>query len=630
MAANSSLNLTSLDFDTSKNSFKQFLKSQDIFKDYDFEGSNINILLDVMSYNTYLNSFYLNMVASESFLDSAQLRDSVISHAKELNYLPRSKKSSRVTLDPFTITTSRSLNTLIMPKGTRFSGITKGVSYNFTTDSIYVNNTPIANLVANTNVFYISNRIIPEDGSPTFIDSPFVVYQGDYQTDTYVVDYTIENQRFVITDPNVDTDSIAITVTENSGALTFNYIYASTLLGIKNTDTKFFLQPAENNKYEIVFGDDIIGRRPRNNAIITIEYRTSSGVEGNGVTTFRLNTDVVGFSGGGSMVAIDDIYSDKTASGGSYGGENEETIEQIRFKAPRYFQTQERAVTTDDYAIILQTAFPEIEAIAVFGGETFDPPLYGKVYVSVKLKDVDGLPDGKKQEYTKYLQPRSPLAIDPVFIEPENMFYKLTSNVNYNINVTTKRPDQIKSLVSTAIQTYNDTYLNDFNSTLRYSRLITSIDESDSSIVSNETAILVYKKFVPFLGIPQNITIRFGIPLFLTIPELGKTHPVNDIHAVSSSVFTYKGELVSIEDDGEGVLRIVKVVGTNHVFVRNIGNIDYQSGLIQIYDFNIDSYEGTEVRIFGLPEGKDISVTGNNIFSLGLDEMVINVRTVRE
>lgn len=630
MAANSSLNLVNLDFDTSKASFKEFLKAQDVFRDYDFEGSNINILLDVLSYNTFLNSFYLNMIASESFLDSAQLRDSVISHAKELNYLPRSAKSAQVTLEPFTITTAASLSSLVMPKGTRFSGIAKGVSYNFVTDSIYINNTPIYDSTSNTNVFYISNRINPADGSPSYIDDPFVIYQGDYQTDTFIVDYTIDSQRFVITDPNVDTDSITVTVTENSGALTYNYIYSSTLLGIRNTDTKFFLQPAEANKYEIIFGDDIIGRRPRNGAIVTIEYRTTSGANGNGVTSFRLDTDVVGYSGGGSMISIDDITNDVDTYGGSYGGFDAEDIEAIRYKAPRYFQTQERAVTTDDYAILLQNAFPEIEAIAVFGGETFDPPLYGKVYVSVKLRDVDGLPDGKRQEYAKYLQPRSPLSIDAVFIEPENMYFKLTSNVNYNINVTTKRPDQIKSLVQTAIQNYNDTYLNDFNSTLRYSRLITAIDDADVSIVSNETKLEIYKKFVPFLGVPQNVTIRFGVPLFLTVPELTKTHPANDLHAVSSSEFTYKGELVNIEDDGEGVLRLVKKVGTNHVFVRNIGNVDYASGLIQLYDFNIDSYEGTEVRIYGLPNNNDISVTGNNIFSLGLDELTINVRTVRE
>ena len=629
MAANSSLNLVSLDFDTAKSSFKNFLKSQDIFKDYDFEGSNINILLDVLSYNTFLNSFYLNMVASESFLDSAQMRDSVVSHAKELNYLPRSNKSARITLEPFNIYTNKELTSLVMPKGTRFSGITTGVSYNFVTDAVYINNTPIYDSVANVNIFSISARVTPEDGSPSYIENPFVVYQGNYQTDTFVADYSIENQKFVLTDSAIDTDSITVKVTENSGSTIYNYIYSSTLLGVKNSDAKFFLQPAENGKYEIIFGDDIIGRRPRSGAVITVEYRVTDGVKGNGVQTYTLDTNVAGYSGG-EMQDIDKIVSSFDIAGGSYGGADAESIEQIRYKAPRYFQTQERAVTTSDYEILLQNAFPEIEAIAVFGGETFDPPLYGKVYVSVKLKDVDGLPDAKRQEYIKFLEPRSPLSIDAVFITPENLYYRLVSTVNYNINVTTARPDQIKSYVINAIKAFDATYLNDFNVTMRYSKLINAIDSADSSIVSNETKLEVYKTFVPFLGISQNITIRFGVPLLLTVPELGKTHPISDIHAISSTGFTYNGQNVTMEDDGDGILRIVAKSGTDHVFVKQIGTVDYQNGIVQIYDFNIDTYEGTELRIYGVPNSNDISVIGNNIFTLGLDELTVNVKTVRE
>lgn len=631
MAANSTLNLVSLDFDTAKDSLKEFLKSQDVFKDYDFEGSNINILLDVLAYNSFLNSFYLNMVASESFLDSAQMRDSVISHAKELNYLPRSAKSSRISIEPFNIYTNKELASLTIPKGTRFSGTARGVSYNFVTDSVYINNTPIYDPVSNTNSFAIGKRIEPEDGSPSFLDptNELVVYQGDYQTDTFVVDYTVENQRFVLTDSGIDTDSISVIVTENSGAAVYRYIFASTLLGVKNTDTKFFLQPAENGRYEIVFGDDIIGRRPRNGAIVTVEYRVTRGNAGNGVSLFSLDTDVVGFSGG-DMTDIDTIRANISIPGGSYGGADAEDIEAIRYKAPRYFQTQERAVTTSDYQILLQNAFPEIQAISVFGGETFDPPLYGKVYVSVKLKDVDGLPDAKKQEYMKFLEPRSPLSIDAVFITPENLYLKVTSTVNYNINVTTKRPDEIKSAVSNAITTFNTTYLDDFNTILRKSKLTTAIDNADPSIVSNQTDLLIYKRIVPFLGINQNITIRFGVPLISTVPELGTTHPAGDIHAISSTQFTYQGQLVELEDNGDGIINLVTGTRGTHSVVKQVGTVDYAAGTIQLFDFNIDSFEGNEMRIYALPEFDDISVIGNNIFTLGSDELVVNVRTVRE
>jgi hypothetical protein len=630
MAANSSLDLVSLDFDSTKASLKTFLKAQSIFKDYDFEGSNMNILLDVLSYNTFLNSFYLNMVASESFLDSAQMRDSIISHAKELNYLPRSNKSARITLEPFVISLETSATALVMPKGTRFSGTSKGVSRSFVTDANYVNNTPVYDADTNTNMFYVSQRVYDNFGG-TYIQDPFIIYQGTYQTDTFVIDYSIDNQRFILTDSNIDTDSITVTVTENSGASVYTYVYTTTLLDVKNTDFKFFLQAADNGKYEVVFGDDMIGRRPRNNSVITIEYRVAEGENGNGVTLYNLDTDVGAYSGG-DVKKVSRLQAAAEFGGGSYNGANPESAQQIKYKAPRYFQTQERAITPTDYSILLKNQFPEIESIAVFGGETLDPPLYGRVYISVKLKDVDGLPDAKKREFLTFIQPRSPLSIDAVLIQPEKLYYKITSNVNYNINVTKDRPDQIKSSVYNTIVNYDDTYLKDFNITLRKSKLVTAIDSSTKSIVSNETHIEIYKKVVPFLGVPQNIIIRFGVPLYARGPELGLIHPEIDTHAITSSYFTYNGEKVLFEDDGNGNVRIVGSDGRgNHVAKPSpIGTIDYNTGTIKLIGFNIDKFEGQELRIYGIPNYDDINVIGNNILELGLDEININIQTVRE
>lgn len=629
MAANSSLDLVSLDFDSTKASLKAFLKSQSAFKDYDFEGSNMNILLDVLSYNTFLNSFYLNMVASESFLDSAQMRESIVSHAKELNYLPRSKKSARITLEPFTISLDNTVNALVMPKGTRFSGTSKGVSRSFVTDANYVNNVPVYDSATDTNVFYISARVYDTYGSSA-IENPFTIYQGTYQTDTFIIDYTIDNQRFVLTDPNIDTDSITVTVTENSGASVYSYVYSSTLLDVKNTDTKFFLQAADNGKYEVVFGDDIIGRRPRNNAVVTIEYRVCEGEDGNGVTQFNLDTDVGAYSGG-DVHSVAKIIAASEFDGGSYNGANAESAQQIKYKAPRYFQTQERAITETDYSILLKNEFPEIQSIAVFGGETLDPPLYGRVYVSVKLKDVDGLPDAKKREFLNFIQARSPLSIDAVLIQPEKLYYKITSTVNYNINVTKDRPDQIRTYVYNSIVNYDSKYLNDFNVTLRKSKFTTAIDTAAASIVSNETHIEIYKKVVPFLGVPQNIVIRFGVPLYARGPELGTTHPESDTHAITSSYFTYLGKKVLLEDDGNGIIRIVSSDGRgNHVKEVDIGTIDYDNGVVNLVSFVLDKFEGQELKIFGVPNYDDIDVMGNNILELGLDEISITIKTVRE
>lgn len=636
MAANSSIDLTSLDFDGIKSNFKTFLKTQSVFKDFDFEGSNINVLLDVLSYNTFLNSFYLNMVASESFLDSAQLRDSIISHAKELNYLPRSNKSSRITLEPFWIKTNKEVKTLIMPKGTLFSSYVRGNSYNFVTDSVYINNTPVYDPNEDVNKFMISKRVIPTDGTPSYVEDPFVVYQGNYSSDTFVIDYSMESQRFILTDNMVDTDSITVSVTEDSGAARYDYTYSSTLLGVKNSDPVYFLQIAEGGKYELVFGDNIIGRRPKNGAVITVQYRVTSGADGNGATIFTLDTNVASSSGGILVDITSPITSSKNLPAGSYGGDNAESIEQIRYKAPRYFQTQERAVTTSDYEILLRNQFPEIQSIAVFGGETFDPPLYGKVYISVKLKDVDQLPDAKKVEYAAFIDPRSPMAIDSVFISPEYLYYKLDASVNYNINISKARPDQIKSSVVNTIKDYNAKNFDNFNVTLRRSRLINAIDTADPSIISNETQLYVYKKIVPLLGVSQNITIRFGLPLDETLPELGIVHSASDVLSIFSTSFTYNGETMWLEDDGfndpidgRGNIRLVTKTKNEHYFVKNIGKVDYFNGVVTISDFNISAFAGNELRVYAVPKYDDISVIGNNIFTIGLDELSVTVNTVR-
>ena len=628
MASNSSINLVSLDFDAIKSNLKTYMKSQDIFKDYDFEGSNINVLLDVLSYNTYLNSFYLNMVASESFLDSAQLKDSIYSHAKELNYLPRSNKSSQVVLEPFVLTLAAGATQLFMPKGTRFSGVAKGISYGFVTSSDYINNTPITNIDGSVS-FQISSRAYDQYGT-SYIVNPFTIYQGVYHTDTFVVDYSIESQKFVLTDNTVDTDSITVTVIEDSGAAQYDYIYSSTLLGVKSTDSKFFIQPADAGKYEIIFGDDIIGRRPKNTAIVKVQYRTTSGDAANGVTKFNLDTNVAAASGSTFHGNLPNIVSSVDIPGGSYGGVLAESVEQIRFKAPRYFQTQERAVTVSDYKILLQNKFPEISAIQVFGGETFDPPLYGKVFVSVKLMDIDGLPDSKKTEYANFIAERSPLSIDAVFTTPENLYYNVTSTVNYNINVTSQRPDEIKSKIISSIISYDATNFENFNVTLRKSKLQSVMDASDPSIISNDTQLKIFKKLVPFLGVSQNIVLRFGVPIINNLPTLFIPHDSTNIHAITSTNFTYHGQICHIEDDSDGIVRIVATVGGQDVLIGQIGSVDYDTGTITLNNFNIDSFVGNEIRIYCIPRYADISVVGNNILELATDEMNITVVSLRQ
>jgi hypothetical protein len=533
-----------------------------------------------------------------------------------------------VVLEPFVLTLAAGATQLFMPKGTRFSGVAKGISYGFVTSSDYINNTPITNIDGSVS-FQISSRAYDQYGT-SYIVNPFTIYQGVYQTDTFVVDYSIESQKFVLTDNTVDTDSITVTVIEDSGAAQYDYIYSSTLLGVKSTDSKFFIQPADAGKYEIIFGDDIIGRRPKNTAIVKVQYRTTSGDAANGVTKFNLDTNVAAASGSTFHGNLPNIVSSVDIPGGSYGGALTESVEQIRFKAPRYFQTQERAVTVSDYKILLQNKFPEISAIQVFGGETFDPPLYGKVFVSVKLMDIDGLPDSKKTEYANFIAERSPLSIDAVFTTPENLYYNVTSTVNYNINVTSQRPDEIKSKIISSIISYDATNFENFNVTLRKSKLQSVMDASDPSIISNDTQLKIFKKLVPFLGVSQNIVLRFGVPIINNLPTLFIPHDSTNIHAITSTNFTYHGQICHIEDDSDGIVRIVATVGGQDVLIGQIGSVDYDTGTITLNNFNIDSFVGNEIRIYCIPRYADISVVGNNILELATDEMNITVVSLRQ
>ena len=270
MSSSTNINLIGLDFETLKSNLKNYLKNNSSFKDYNFEGSNMSVLIDLLSYNTYLNSFYTNMVASEMFLDSAQLRDSIVSHAKELNYLPRSYTSARATVD-IAITPSQSVSSVLIPRGTSFTSRVGSSIFSFVTNENIVINTP--------------------DDDATYRAKDVLLYEGSYVTDTFVFSAEQTNQRFVLSNPTIDISSISVTVVEDSGSSILSYSKASSLFGVTNKSTIYFIQPAENQQYEIVFGDDIFGRKPKNNSALVVQYRISSGELPNGASTFVADGD---------------------------------------------------------------------------------------------------------------------------------------------------------------------------------------------------------------------------------------------------------------------------------------------------------------------------------------------------
>lgn len=597
--ANSSINLVSLDVDTIKENLKTYLASQDIFQDYDFEGSNMSVLLELLSYNTYLNAFYLNMNGNEMFLDSALLRDSVVSHAKELNYLPRSFRSSYANVN-ITVTDPEGANTeystVLIPKGTSFTGRSGAKNFTFVTDT----------------------NISTTGSNGVFSANDVLIYEGDYTSDIYTVNYN-DPARYLITNKTVDTNSITVAVIENNGANTFTYTLATSLFGLDSTSKVFFLQAAENNTYEVVFGDGVIGRKPLDRAAIIIQYRSCNGELPNGIRSFVSDGAIDGLSNISIVV-----------NSAATGGGIPETVESIKFNAPRAFTTQERVVTADDYATILSANFSEINTVYAYGGEEAIPPQYGKVYVAVDLKTADALPPSKREEYRRFVKQRSPLSIDPVFVDPFYTYIKVDSTVKYNINETSLTTEDIKILVESAISNYNSNNLDGFNKTLYFSKFITAIDAAHSSIVSNDTEILAVKSFSPTIGAIDNYSIDFGLALRNDIGQIESYHDEVEYHIISSSEFIYNGIQCFFEDDGNGILRIATQEEDQHSTVLEIGTVDYDTGVVTVSSFNPDAILGhSEIYLYGATSDKNITSQRNVILSIRDEDVNVLIEQVR-
>lgn len=600
MAANNSINLVDLDFLSIKNSLKNFLRDNDQFKDYDYEDSNINQLIELLAINGYRQAFYQNMSLNESFLDSAILRNSVLSRSKELNYLPKSAKSSRARVK-VTFEASGASAPYTIAKGSLLSTSIKNDTFTFSIPSTLV--------VASANSTY---------------EFETDIFEGYFVQDTYTYPAGQVNETFQISNRTVDTDSLTVTVYEDGNTSGTNYVRANSLLDLDNDSEVYFIEPTGVGYYNILFGDNNIGKRPKGDSTIVLNYRITQGADGNGAGVFALEFDPTGADELSSAVTVNTLQN-------SIDGVEEESLESIKYNAPRHFQVQERAVTATDYSSILKSQFPEIRAIYAYGGEDLTPPIYGRVYISVDISDVDGLPDSKIEQYRKFLKNRTTFGIVPFFTEPTFTYIKVNSKVRYNINVTTKSQDTIKSIVSDAIVQFRDDNLDDFNVIFRASRLETEIDESDPSIVSSISDFTIYQKTTPTIGELVNIDINFGTKLrtdLLTDKE--DRHAANIISALRTSNFYFKSELCTMDDDGDGNVRIMKIIGGNHERLTDIGTIDYESGKITIRDIKIDSYIGQSLRFFVRPEDPDLAAQLNNIVSIEENEIDITLEEIRE
>ena len=584
-----------LDFAELKESLKDYLKNQNRFKDYDFDGSNMSVLLDILAYNGYYNTFYYNMAIAEGFLDSAQQRNSVISHAKELNYLPRSRRSSRARINLTITDNSATSNFLSIPKGCAFAGRCGNQTYTFITDKVYTGN----KLAGTTNTYLIEDMD---------------VYEGRLITEFLDINNTTLSNEFV------DIRSVEVKVYENASASSADigdvFNYRKDIFGTTATDNVFYLQPEADGKYSLQFGEDTFGRQPIATNVIRVTYRITSGEQANGVRKVNLTTNL--------GEASSSVVMPEPSSGGAYA----EDIESIRKFAPKSLQVQERAVTKQDYEVLLKQRFPNIQAISVYGGDEVDPPRYGKVVISVDVQGGDGASDFEVTAFRDYLANRTPLTIEPVFVAAKFMYVDMDVSVTYDPNLTSKSASEIRSDIRSRILEYQEANLNDFNITLRQSNITAYLDSYDPSIVSTDIKSRPIIEYIPRINVITNPSFSFVSPLMEPYLYSESTGFLKFNPALTSTTFTLDGSIVSLQDNGSGeIIAVVTATAGATALKQKIGTIDYTTGHVALSNFVVEDLSGDAIKFYADTQKKDITAPKDRILSIRDEDIRITVNS---
>ena len=591
MANTGFLSVSELSFDGIKSNLKTFLKGKTEFKDYDFEGSNLSALLDLLSYNTYMNSYYLNMIGSEMYLDSSRLKESVVSHAKELNYIPRSRTSAQA-LVTFSINTgTASPSYVVIPENFTVRSSVDGVNYTFSTDETIIIN--------RNGSFYVSD--------------PVYIYEGKLVTEFFNV---ANNSTFVLNSKNIDTNSIKVTVISSStNSANTVYTQAKDLYGLTPSSTVFFVEGALSDQYAITFGDGVLGKKLVSGNIVKVRYRSTNGEAANKANSFT------------ALNKIDGLYNvTVTTSTAANIGSEREDIESIRFNAPRHFATQNRAVTREDYTNLVLQNFPQIKTVNVYGGEDVDPPQFGKVIITaIPYGSATTLSTELKNSVIAFLTPKN-ITTEPIIADAEYLFVEISSDVKYDPTLTTKSTQLLKTEVLNQIIQYDNMHLNNFGDDLRKSKLLSMIDSADESIVSNQTNIRAIYKITPTRTITNRYNFTYGNAIYRPVKI---AYNDSETEAVLSSTFSYYKDGVTYEarisDDGIGNLRIY-FLSSNSVKVileNNIGTVDYLTGNML---FNINPFDYTNsIDIYAKLQNDDIIVQQNKFLKIDYDKLSISI-----
>ena len=589
MATNSKgrIEITDLDFDGVKDNFKTFLSQQSQFSDFNFEGSSMAVLMDLLAYNTHYMAFHANMLANEMFIDTSLTRASAVSHAKALGYMPSSPKASNTTVDVTVSNVPLSQKSLVMTAGTLFSTSIDGTAYNFVTTS--------------------DNTATSDTGIFTFSGVP--IYEGTRVRYTYTVDSNNLEQRFVIPAANVDTTTLITSVQASSSDVTTEiYTLNTDYTTLDSTTLVYFLQEIEDGKFEVYFGDGVNGKKPIDGNIIILDYVVTSGTTADGASTFTAASTIGGYS---------DI-SVLTSGGSASGGGDAETVDSIKFNAPLKYAAQGRAVTPDDYKSIVPSVFTNIKSIQCWGGEDNDPPIYGKVYIAIRPNSGTSLTTTSKNSIVTSLKKYNVASIVPEILDAEILYLVLGVTAKYNSTLTDKSKSDIRALIETTVESFNTNNLQKFDSVFRHSNLLNKIDNTDSSILSSTATIKLKRIITPTLNAITKYTIAFNNAAYHPAESWSQT-------MVESTGFYLDGNTNEqfIEDDGSGKIRTFYLLGGTTKTITNAeaGTINYNTGEVVLTSFNITATTNTNATI-------DVTIKPNSNDDIPVRQQIVEIDTV--
>ena len=597
---------TNLDFDQIKTSIKDYLRANSTFTDFDFEGSNFSVLIDTLAYNTYITAFNSNMVVNESFLDSATVRENVVSLARNIGYVPRSRTAAKAQVT-ITGTTNQNTPTLTLQAGLACVGSVDNTSYTFS---------------------------IPDDISTNVVDgvasfNSIQIYQGTFLTKQFVVDGSLD-QRFILNNSFIDTSTISVYVKGiNDSGIGVEYSLVDNILEINSSSRIYLLQEVQDEKYELLFGDGLIGQKLENNAVITVNYIVTDGKDGNGASSFSFSGSIRNASNATIDIGSVSVITNQSSQNGS----DIESIDSVKYFAPRIYSSQYRAVTSRDYEAIIKKIYPDTESVAVIGGEELDPPEFGSVSISIKPKNGTFVSDFNKQQIKNKLKQYSISGINQKIIDLKILYVEIDSSIYYNYSQVSAVESLKTKVVNSLTEYSNSVDLNSFGGRFKYSKVLQIIDNTDTSITSNITKIKIRRDLKALINQFAQYELCFGNKFHINSDGFNIKSTGFKISADPDTVYLTdvpnKDSSGNLDGSGKGIISIVKPLsnGTTRIIAQSAGTVDYTKGEIKLGTVNIISTsKGNDIiEIQAFPESNDVIGLKDLYLNFSIEKSTINM-----